>query len=826
MPQHSDRVKDKLREIEARELAVLKKIKTYRDGNLIEFFDRPNPLQEKLLDAWVNPLYKVFTFSGSNRLGKCLTYRTLIDTPQGRVSIGELYKAGKSFKVYAWNGKEKIVANANPPIKKKGLHKCYNLNMSNGDVPGCADYHRVLTSHGWFSVERLRASFGTLQGSSLVHDPLALISGDLHWNETERGSLAHCFHEFHQYGGRLLSLIGGGLFSSPLRGGVQPHNGLLCSSDALERIYKNTLQLISGLLSNLYGFHLVLGRYAGFLYHAVCRFLTLGGIYSQFVQRPIFESCLPFQSIGGFLGQANLKKGHPFLALHSFLCNSFGLLKRSNQVVQKPILKFSGQSPPIGGFDQLTKNVYHDNVASYEPPFRIIGNNQIESITPISSRQEVYDFEVPGYKNYFAGGIVHHNTTIGTVIAFATLFGYWPWGKKEKLKFPHTKPRKVRYIGQDWEKQIKTVLVPELEKWWPDNRVVSKKKNNQGIDAFWTDELTGSTLELMSNGQEPELHEGWSGDLIIFDEPCKRKIRIANARGLIDRQGRELFCMTLLKEAWISREIIKAVDENGCPDPTVFNVSGDISNNVGFGITQEGVDQFVKTLTPDEYDARIRGIPSYMSGLVYPSFSREKHIKQRFKIPLDWVIDIAIDVHPRVEQAILFCAVSPRGDKYLCNEIWEHGDGTWVGEEIIRCINFCKYRVGSIIIDPLSKGDRNNENTVYDKVQAVLWQHGYVLQTAAKDKTSGILSVKDHFVGANKEPSLFVFDDMPRTIYELEGYMYDKETQKPIDAEDHFCENLYRLMLLDTKWSELSYQDEGEEDSYIQNQGRDMIGGY
>ena len=55
MPQHSDRVKDKLREIEARELAVLKKIKTYRDGNLIEFFDRPNPLQEKLLDAWVNP---------------------------------------------------------------------------------------------------------------------------------------------------------------------------------------------------------------------------------------------------------------------------------------------------------------------------------------------------------------------------------------------------------------------------------------------------------------------------------------------------------------------------------------------------------------------------------------------------------------------------------------------------------------------------------------------------------------------------------------------------------------------------------------------------
>ena len=33
-------------------------------------FRYPNPLQEKLLEAWKDPRYKVFTYSGGNRIGK------------------------------------------------------------------------------------------------------------------------------------------------------------------------------------------------------------------------------------------------------------------------------------------------------------------------------------------------------------------------------------------------------------------------------------------------------------------------------------------------------------------------------------------------------------------------------------------------------------------------------------------------------------------------------------------------------------------------------------------------------------------------------------
>jgi len=413
-------------------------------------------------------------------------------------------------------------------------------------------------------------------------------------------------------------------------------------------------------------------------------------------------------------------------------------------------------------------------------------------------------------------------TTIGVLIAISTMAGKFLWNDK-RLHFKHDKPRKIRYIGQDWEKHIRAVLLPTLEHWWPKDRPVKKKKNNQGIDALWTDEISGSSLEIMSNLQDSDLHEGWEGDLVIDDEPPKRDIRVANARGLIDREGRELFCMTLLKEAWVDREVIKAVLPDGRPDPTVFNVSGDIYSNVGFGITLKGVAQFEKTLTDDEKSARLAGKPSYLSGIICADWDRKIHLKERFPIPLDWLVDIAIDVHPRQMQAILFTATDPMNQRWVCNEIWDHGDGTWIGENIVRCVKLNSYRVNRIICDPLAKGDKNNTNTTYDKIARVLMAHGLPLETATKDKDSGIKEIKNHLKGRNNEASLFVFDDMVRFIYEIEGWMWDKATQKAQDKDDHMMENLYRTLMLGTKWREMEDQEEEDGD---RDQGRSAVGGY
>ena len=395
-------------------------------------------------------------------------------------------------------------------------------------------------------------------------------------------------------------------------------------------------------------------------------------------------------------------------------------------------------------------------------------------------------------------------TTMGVIIGFSVLFGEWPWSGK-KIPFIHKDPRKVRYVGQGWESHVKTVVEPELKKMWPKCRLVETKKNNQGVEAVWKDLATGSILEIMSNNQESDTFEGWSGDLIIWDEPPSRNNRIAAARGLVDRQGRELFVATLLKEAWIHREVIKARLPNGDPDLSVYNVNADISVNIGYGLTQEGVDQFIKTLRKEEIEARIKGQPSYLGNLVLPNFNRDVHCKDRFKIPLDWIVDISIDFHPSKPWAVLFEATAPKDFHYMYDFIHEKGNPKFIAEEIVRKIRSSELFVNSITIDPLSKGDENahiEAETVFKIMEKVFRSYNYKLETASKDKDNGISILNDSFLSENGMPSRYIFKDMGIVIEQLEDWMYDPETFRPSKENDDFCELAYRIALRDTRWQD------------------------
>lgn len=402
----------------------------------------------------------------------------------------------------------------------------------------------------------------------------------------------------------------------------------------------------------------------------------------------------------------------------------------------------------------------------------------------------------------FTGANRLGKTTIGVIIALSTLFGEWLWSGK-KIPFCHNDPRKVRYIGQGWETHIKAVVEPELRKLWPQSRKVETRKNNQGVDYVWKDIATGSILEVCSNNQESDSMEGWFGDLLVWDEPPKRANRIAAARGLVDRKGKELFVATLLKEAWIHREVIKARLPDGTPDISVFNVNADITANIGYGLTQEGVDQFAKTLRSDEKEARLYGKPSYLGNLVLPSFSRDVHLKDRFKVPLNWVVDVSIDFHPSKKWAVLFVATDPLNYHYAVDFIHENGNPKYIAEEIVRKAKNNNYFISSITIDPLSKGDENahcEAQTVYKIIENVLRSYNYKLETATKDKDNGISILNDWLMSENQMPSLFFFKDMGIVIEQIEDWMYDPDTLKPSKENDDFCEVLYRIALRCKKW--------------------------
>ena len=418
----------------------------------------------------------------------------------------------------------------------------------------------------------------------------------------------------------------------------------------------------------------------------------------------------------------------------------------------------------------------------------------------------------PNFKVFgMSGGNRLGKTHLLTLLGISTIIGKFPWDNTSLLHlFPHKKPRKVRYIGQGWHDHIKGVVIPELDKIWPQIRPVERTGNGIITDTLWKDVQTGGTIEIMSNTQNPKVHEGWSGDLILYDEPPRREIYVANARGLVDRRGREIFAATLLDEPWIDREIVKKVGQDGKPDKSIFWIEGTSYDNVGFGITKEGIEEFSNKLSDDEIQARIYGVPQYMQGLIYPQFNRKTHLFEHFKIPLNWMVDIAIDIHPRKPQAVLFVATDPRNEKYICDEIFQHGDGVSIADEIVRKINQNSYRVNKIIIDPLSKGDSNNPETTYQKIFNVLARYDLTLQVASKDIDAGILAVKEHLKGPNNLPSLFLLDNCMRTLSEIEGYMWDKNTGKPLKVDDDMMENLYRICLLNTEYIPPEYEYSSE----------------
>lgn len=390
------------------------------------------------------------------------------------------------------------------------------------------------------------------------------------------------------------------------------------------------------------------------------------------------------------------------------------------------------------------------------------------------------------------------------------MFGRFPWEPPERTGWfwdimGWKPPIKVRWVGSDWEKHIKGVLEAKIHELWPKSRARKTRVNKSGVEAFNIDVETGSTLELMSNNSDVSTFEGANSHLVIYDEPPARDVRVACARGLVDYEGREVFAMTLLDEPWIEEEVLNQEDEEGNPDLSVYSIEANYRVNLGFGISQKGIDQFSKSLNDEERMARLEGKPLYKRGIIL-NINRQTHIIDRFPIPSHWPVDVSIDIHPAKPQHILFMATDENNFKYVCHEIVDHGDGSWIADEIVKKAKMYNLRINRVIIDPLAKADSNNAETTYDKIYTGLARFGYTLETASKEKQDGIISINSRLHSRNGIASLFFFKDMRVAIKQALKWRYD-ETEKPSKKDDDQCENLYRLTLLDTHYSEFEDKD-------------------
>jgi hypothetical protein len=374
-------------------------------------------------------------------------------------------------------------------------------------------------------------------------------------------------------------------------------------------------------------------------------------------------------------------------------------------------------------------------------------------------------------------------------------------------------PVKGLVITQDWDKvdEIWTSQRGDRPgKIWqlmPDGFVPDSKhtrRNHSGaIDTIEC--ANGSLLRfdtVKSWMANPAGTESSDWDFIHVDEPCPEGMFKGAARGLIDRGGSAWFLLTALTEPWI----VDMFHENGFGTPLkdgFWSCTGSTYDNPY--LNDAAIKEFEASLTEDEIQCRIHGIPLHLVGLVYKNFKYAKHVLHTPPVgwtaidnpPDNYTLHIRIDPHPQVPHCVLLCAVSPFGYRFYFRDIFQSGTIPDLCKSI-RAIAGGR-NVASVKIDPIAYcEDQNNPGTT---LAGQFIQNGIPVVKARKDLEAGIIKVNQELA---REPQCIWFCvTARRTLWEIQRYSWDpKGSNRPIDKEDHAMECLYRMELDEPFWSD------------------------
>lgn len=413
------------------------------------------------------------------------------------------------------------------------------------------------------------------------------------------------------------------------------------------------------------------------------------------------------------------------------------------------------------------------------------------------------------------------------------------WLLNERVWYPETdparrvgipqKPNSGLVIAQDWE-QVGQNFTGETSdpktsgRVWqllPRGFIKHKKRNHSGVVNYF-ECMNGSILRfdtVKSFMTDPASAEEVDHDFIHVDVPCPQEMYNGHARGLIPTNGKDWFCLTMLKEPWIHDMFFpsrRSKEDLVISENKWAHRSNTYQNTT---LTKEAIKDFEDSLTEDERQCRILGIPLELSGLVFKEFDWERHVLQQ--IPLGWrayddppigaTIYLAVDPHPQTPHHVLFLAVIPTGHLFLYDEIYIHCTIEELSEKINARLmtkikgqqvsRFCVRQVADPAIHvtfPVLNAKSGKHFSMADEFA----EHGLFLSKASKAREHAILETKrmlraNHLDG---HPLLMVSPQLDETLFEFTHWCWDTRENKPKDERDHAMENLGRLLLEEPKW--------------------------
>jgi hypothetical protein len=315
------------------------------------------------------------------------------------------------------------------------------------------------------------------------------------------------------------------------------------------------------------------------------------------------------------------------------------------------------------------------------------------------------------------------------------------------------------------------------------------------------------TVESYKHARLSQESSDW--DFIHYDEPPPETMFVANKRGLTDRNGKFWLNATSIEEMWIN-------DEFSPPHKTNVNVTAEgerfdkapgVSRYIITAttydnpyLTSAGIAEFEASLSVDERECRIRGLPLAMTGLIYKEFLYDVHVLR--EVPQDWedfhippknyTLRVWWDYHTRLPQAVLFIATDPKGRVFVYDELFDDNLIDPVAKSILAKTK--GYFVADTEIDPFAVIPHPvTKESIVDE----LMKYDLFFEKSTKDLTTGIIKVRERLKERDPQgnPTIYFSPRLRQTLYEFSHYIYDLKKNEPKDADNHMMENLYRAVL-------------------------------
>lgn len=269
----------------------------------------------------------------------------------------------------------------------------------------------------------------------------------------------------------------------------------------------------------------------------------------------------------------------------------------------------------------------------------------------------------------------HESTKVGRLLRGGNRSGKSVAGVVESVwrslgTHPHQKthevPTRGRIVTVDREAGIEQIIKPLLAQWTPPSALI----NGSWEDSFSNQKKlmtfrNGSTIEIKTHQQEIDSFAGVPLHWVWYDEECPSGIFNECRLRLIDYNGCWYMTMTPVEgQDWIFDRFIVSASKN----VAMFEV--DIKDNPH--LSKEALALLEEDLTEDEKKVRQHGIFVPKGGLILGEFNYDRHVIEGNKpIPDSWNVTVSIDHGYNNPTAVLWHAVSPRGEVVTFREHYQ-----------------------------------------------------------------------------------------------------------------------------------------------------------